>query len=157
MKGKERVPVNTMKVREVFYDVFLDVSEPTSYSPQGSARFTTTVSGKELFAETLEGLYKLAMVASKEAAVKVKVPLLRLDHQAHSWSPPTRFSEVTLTGKHQKNGNFLIRYSVRNGKDVTEQVDSYHDRGNFFAPMSKEAQEEGLRLMNAERAAMEAH
>src|SRR2546430_10435361 len=97
-----------MIVRGIAYDVRLDVREATKWSP-GSARFTSNVSGKDIYAETWEALYKLAMAASKEAAVKVSVPLLRLDWQAHSWSPPTTFKAVTLTGKHQKNGNFLIR------------------------------------------------
>lgn len=143
--------VGKMMVRGVEYIVRLDVSEPTKWNPQGDGRFTMIVSGKEVRADTWEDLYKRAMALSKEAAVKVSVPLLRLERQAHSWSPPTAFKPVTLTGKHQKNGNFLIRYAVRNGKDVTEQTDRYRHNDDFYLPMPKEAQDEGLRLMESAR------
>lgn len=156
-RGAEEGAVGKMIVRGVEYAVRLHTDEPTKWNPQGSARFTTRVSGKDLYSETWEALYKLAMGASKEAAVKVNIPLLRLEWSAHSWSPPSSFRHVTMTGKHQKNGNFLIRYAVRDGKEVTEQIDRYHTRNDsFYLPMPVEAQAEGLNLMAAERKASDA-
>lgn len=148
--------VSTMIVRGVEYDVRLDVTAPTKFSPQGHVRFTAQIFGKDISAETLEDLYARAMTASKQRAVKISIPLLKLELQANSWSPPTSFRPVTLTGQHQVNGNFLIRRQVRAGKDVTEQTDRYDVSNSYFKLMSKEAQTEGLQLMVAERKASEA-
>lgn len=148
--------VGVMTVRKVNYDVHVSVNPGYRSDDSGSARFTTKVAGKDIYADTWEDLYKKAMTASKEQAVKVNIPLLKLHTRHHSWDDPSGFAEVALVGKHQKNGNYLIRRTYGNGKPTTEQTTGWRGEDGFYLPMSKEAQAEGLRLMEAHRKAEEA-
>lgn len=95
----------------------------------------------EVTADTLDDLYQKGMAASKAAATKIEFPIMRVVNKGR-YSEPARyeFESGIVTGRHQGNGNALVRWSGSK-EDTTG-----YNRREFFRPLSEADQREYLRL-----------
>lgn len=100
---------------------------------------------QEVTADTLEDLYKKGMAASKANAVKIEFPIMRLKRVGR-YREPEQYEWETgvVTGRHQGNGNVLVRWG--DSKTIDQEANHYNSHGDFFSPLSAEDQREFIRL-----------
>lgn len=169
----EETEIGKMKVRGTEYPVHLSVTAGRDAVP--SAVFTipglsTNKYGHDITHSTWEGLYNLAMVATKRATAKVSIPFLEEAHkELRSNKSPFRrtgfkryFRSGTIVGRNVGNGNFLIQYddlpNQKRPREYTTFDRSYGDDegSHFFRPMGKERQAEYWKLVDEAQRANEA-
>jgi hypothetical protein len=118
-------------------------------SPTGI--FQAEMGGENYTAETLEALREKLMTASRKAAVKMLIPVVRIN-LGHSYNDDQRLLDYVITGKHGHTKNVMVRPKLRTGVlGPVEQLSGYSER--FLRDLRADERKEGELLLRAYRKA----
>jgi len=125
-----------IKVRGKDVEITLD---PWISDDSATAAFRAKAGGKDFRDDTLEGLRKKLMAATRSEGVKVKVPFARLDAVRSGYSTSGQWAVRTgvALGLHGGNGNLLVRWDDRKATEQLESTDRWSGK-ELLRPLDDE-------------------